>query len=256
MPCWCEYDDENGGTRHMMQCLCGCDELDTALEDTVTCKECLCTNPRCRRVLETVEDRIRIPWPGGAKKIVVSPFFILVAVFLVASTWMVVALPLIVALYVMVVVSSIRASRARKVQFYVGWLVWSVVLLGATYVMWVRPTVPPRVALAFDVSVAAMALCFYATRRDAAVARNRRVDPIEALAREHVRRLREAEAGISKAVVGGGGLVVPLVVVVVVVVVVVWAAAMTMTMAVEVGVGAVQIAAMQAAWASGRGAAA
>ena len=68
-PNFCEYENVNGQKKHVMQVCCECDDADKCID------ACCCSGGQgidyglIRRVLITADDRMRIPFPGGAKKI-------------------------------------------------------------------------------------------------------------------------------------------------------------------------------------------
>lgn len=67
--CCCEYTDLLGKKRHILQCCCDCEELDNFCSDII----CLSQPYNCcyslKKIMNICKDRIRIVWPGGAKKI-------------------------------------------------------------------------------------------------------------------------------------------------------------------------------------------
>ncbi|XP_072579727.1 palmitoyltransferase ZDHHC23 isoform X1 [Vulpes vulpes] len=85
--CCCEYIDRNGEKNHVAACLCDCQDLDDGCDRWITCKS---VQPEtCERIMDTVSDRLRIPWLRGAKKVNVSiiPPLILLPVFLRVASW-------------------------------------------------------------------------------------------------------------------------------------------------------------------------
>ncbi|XP_017530445.1 palmitoyltransferase ZDHHC23 [Manis javanica] len=85
--CCCEYVDRNGEKNHVAACLCDCQDLDEGCERWVTCKS---VQPEtCERIMDTISDRLRIPWLRGAKKVNISilPPLILLPVFLRVASW-------------------------------------------------------------------------------------------------------------------------------------------------------------------------
>ncbi|XP_004578344.2 palmitoyltransferase ZDHHC23 isoform X1 [Ochotona princeps] len=85
--CCCEYIDRNGEKNHVAACLCDCQDLDEGCERWITCKS---LQPEtCERIMDTVSDRLRIPWLRGAKKVNVSllPPLVLLPVFLHVASW-------------------------------------------------------------------------------------------------------------------------------------------------------------------------
>ncbi|XP_048202600.1 palmitoyltransferase ZDHHC23 isoform X1 [Perognathus longimembris pacificus] len=85
--CCCEYIDQNGEKNHMAACLCDCQDLDEGCDRWLTCKS---VQPEtCERIMDTISDRLRIPWLRGAKKVNISiiPPLVLLPVFLHVASW-------------------------------------------------------------------------------------------------------------------------------------------------------------------------
>ncbi|XP_036913300.1 palmitoyltransferase ZDHHC23 isoform X2 [Sturnira hondurensis] len=85
--CCCEYIDRNGEKNHVAACLCDCQDLDEGCDRWITCKS---VQPEtCERIMDTISDRLRIPWLRGAKKVNISiiPPLILLPVLLRVASW-------------------------------------------------------------------------------------------------------------------------------------------------------------------------
>uniref|UniRef100_A0A8C3X235 Palmitoyltransferase n=1 Tax=Catagonus wagneri TaxID=51154 RepID=A0A8C3X235_9CETA len=85
--CCCEYIDRNGEKNHVAACLCDCQDLDEGCDRWITCKS---VQPEtCERIMDTISDRLRIPWLRGAKKVNISilPPLFLLPVFLRVASW-------------------------------------------------------------------------------------------------------------------------------------------------------------------------
>ncbi|XP_035130030.3 palmitoyltransferase ZDHHC23 isoform X3 [Callithrix jacchus] len=85
--CCCEYIDRNGEKNHVAACLCDCQDLDEGCDRWITCKS---LQPEtCERIMDTISDRLRIPWLRGAKKVNISiiPPLVLLPVFLHVASW-------------------------------------------------------------------------------------------------------------------------------------------------------------------------
>lgn len=85
--CCCEYIDRNGEKNHVAACLCDCQDLDEGCDRWITCKS---VQPEtCERIMDTISDRLRIPWLRGAKKVNISiiPPLVLLPVFLRVASW-------------------------------------------------------------------------------------------------------------------------------------------------------------------------
>ncbi|XP_051971058.1 palmitoyltransferase ZDHHC23-B [Xyrauchen texanus] len=80
--CCCEYVDRHGGRSHMAGCCCDCEDLDEA------CDRWMKKEPQkpdsLSRVVDTINDRLRVPWISGARQVDLSliPPLILLPVFL------------------------------------------------------------------------------------------------------------------------------------------------------------------------------
>ncbi|XP_063864939.1 palmitoyltransferase ZDHHC23-like isoform X1 [Scylla paramamosain] len=65
--CCCEYINENNQRSHLLAVLCDCEAIDEAFERVFTRQSLQQHN--IDKIMDTVGDRLRIPWPGGAKKV-------------------------------------------------------------------------------------------------------------------------------------------------------------------------------------------
>lgn len=88
--CLCEYYNKKNQRSHILMCCCSCDALDTF------CTSCLCCccedndpdapksiyNEGLKDVIDDIKDRIRIPFPGGARKINMDYFITILALFI------------------------------------------------------------------------------------------------------------------------------------------------------------------------------
>ncbi|XP_055965342.1 palmitoyltransferase ZDHHC23 isoform X2 [Sorex fumeus] len=85
--CCCEYIDGHGEKNHVAACLCDCQDLDEGCDRWISCKS---VQPEtCERIMDTISDRIRIPWLRGARKVNISivPPLVLLPVFLRVASW-------------------------------------------------------------------------------------------------------------------------------------------------------------------------
>ncbi|XP_027621455.1 palmitoyltransferase ZDHHC23 isoform X1 [Tupaia chinensis] len=85
--CCCEYIDRNGEKNHVAACLCDCEDLDQGCDRWITCKS---VQPEtCEKIMDTISDRLRIPWLRGAKKVNISiiPPLVLLPVLLRVASW-------------------------------------------------------------------------------------------------------------------------------------------------------------------------
>jgi len=65
--CCCEYTNSSGERSHLLALCCDCAELDMAVDNLVSGKNV--GNHRVNEILAVIEDRMRVPWKGGAKKL-------------------------------------------------------------------------------------------------------------------------------------------------------------------------------------------
>ncbi|XP_051969915.1 palmitoyltransferase ZDHHC23-B-like isoform X2 [Xyrauchen texanus] len=80
--CCCEYVDRHGGRSHMAACCCECEDLDEACDRWM--KRELQKPDSLSRVMDTINDRLRVPWISGARQVDISliPPLILLPIFL------------------------------------------------------------------------------------------------------------------------------------------------------------------------------
>lgn len=88
--CLCEYFNKENQRSHILMCCCNCEALDTF------CTSCLCCcceendqdvaksiiNKNIKDVFDDIQDRLRIPFPGGARQIDLDYFMTIVALFI------------------------------------------------------------------------------------------------------------------------------------------------------------------------------
>ncbi len=77
--CCCEYEDEKGGRNHVLGFLCDCDAFDDVADRLFDGRNV--PDERYAQIWSTAEDRIRVPFPRGARKIpsfLFPPFFVIV----------------------------------------------------------------------------------------------------------------------------------------------------------------------------------
>ncbi|KAK3867595.1 hypothetical protein Pcinc_026950 [Petrolisthes cinctipes] len=65
--CCCEYINEDGERSHLLATLCNCDAVDEGFDRLVTRRTV--GNEHLNRIMDTISDRLRIPWYGGARKL-------------------------------------------------------------------------------------------------------------------------------------------------------------------------------------------
>jgi len=65
--CCCEYRDLNGKSNHLLALCCNCQAIDESCERLVTCRRI--PTDLWDQVVFVINDRLRIPCPGGARKV-------------------------------------------------------------------------------------------------------------------------------------------------------------------------------------------
>ncbi|KAJ8964572.1 hypothetical protein NQ314_004876 [Rhamnusium bicolor] len=84
--CCCEYYDVNHERNHILACCCNCVDLDEAFESLITSRPM--SQQHKSGIMTTIQDRLRIPWRGGAKQVAFDaalPIFIIPTMLLLAS---------------------------------------------------------------------------------------------------------------------------------------------------------------------------
>ncbi|XP_076340252.1 palmitoyltransferase ZDHHC23-B-like isoform X4 [Tachypleus tridentatus] len=61
--CCCEYVNNKGERSHLMGFCCDCEALDESFDRLITCKSVRLDS--CSRIMDTVADRLRLPWCDG-----------------------------------------------------------------------------------------------------------------------------------------------------------------------------------------------
>ena len=84
--CCCEYQNSHGQRAHLLGLFCDCAELDDAFDKLIS--RVKIPSNRTSAILQVVEDRLRLPWAGGALKLPVdkiSPWILVPFLFQLAS---------------------------------------------------------------------------------------------------------------------------------------------------------------------------
>lgn len=76
--CCCEYFNLNNERYHILECCCNCIDFDEAFDRFVCCNPI--SGRRKTRMLLIFQDRLRIPWRGGAKQIALDAIIPIFAV--------------------------------------------------------------------------------------------------------------------------------------------------------------------------------
>ncbi|XP_076046849.1 zinc finger DHHC-type palmitoyltransferase GABPI isoform X2 [Oratosquilla oratoria] len=65
--CFCEYINSEGERSHLLATCCNCEAIDETCDRVISLKKI--DSEILKRIQETVLDRLRVPWPGGAKQV-------------------------------------------------------------------------------------------------------------------------------------------------------------------------------------------
>ena len=134
--CCCEYLTYQGERAHLLGLCCDCEALDTMVDSLV--KGGGVRGDKVREVLDTAEERLRLPWPGGAVRIPLSSTLPVILVpsllwtaslhFVLAGVVFIVILPLLFLVTVRVIV-----KHKPKTKFFINWAAVTAVYLFYIY---------------------------------------------------------------------------------------------------------------------------
>ncbi|XP_043663014.1 palmitoyltransferase ZDHHC23 isoform X1 [Drosophila teissieri] len=127
--CCCEYVAEDSRQRsHILGCCCNCVDFDLVCTRLVTCRAIDRRN--IDGMLIAFQDRLRLPWRGGAKRIspaAVAPAFIVPLMLGLATLNSKTAIVLMLTLVGFTIWGMELAKRtATRTNFFLSWLVFSV----------------------------------------------------------------------------------------------------------------------------------
>ncbi|CAM9429495.1 unnamed protein product, partial [Ectocarpus sp. 6 AP-2014] len=84
---WCEYVSQDGEIRNILQFFCECEDLDETFTNLVSASSAMssttASRPGWKRVLDVAQDRARVPWPGGARRVDLAWFLAAALLWLV-----------------------------------------------------------------------------------------------------------------------------------------------------------------------------
>ncbi|KXJ74427.1 hypothetical protein RP20_CCG013719 [Aedes albopictus] len=164
--CCCEYFDRNDERNHILACCCNCVDFDESCDRFFSCRPI--PVDKQRGMLLTFQDRLRIPWRGGAKQVTVDN---VLPVVLLVSLQLLAALDLYCSLVIFTLIPLLLAYLKRflgrvlpKTKFFALWLFWS----GVYLVVLFESTVPllellPEENIAFVALMSLSFFCFYKT---------------------------------------------------------------------------------------------
>lgn len=127
--CCCEYVDKHNQRNHLLACCCNCQDFDLAFTSFITCQR---VNPQNRQnMLLTFQDRLRIPWRGGAKRIsmeavipgIVFPLVIGLSALNEITSYIMLGTTIIFLIYA----HHFVKRNHVKTKFFFMWLIWSMV---------------------------------------------------------------------------------------------------------------------------------
>ncbi|XP_023023459.2 zinc finger DHHC-type palmitoyltransferase GABPI [Leptinotarsa decemlineata] len=129
--CCCEYYDLNQERNHILACCCNCEDLDQAFDNIITSHAI--SHKTKKGIINTMQDRLRIPWKGGAKQVAfdaVMPVFILPLMLLIASMslWWTIFSFTTVAIF-LGFISNFLIKAIPRTKFFFMWTLTSIVIL-------------------------------------------------------------------------------------------------------------------------------
>ncbi|XP_059610610.1 palmitoyltransferase ZDHHC23-B-like [Phlebotomus argentipes] len=129
--CCCEYIDRDNERNHILGCCCNCVDLDQAADRLFRCQSV--TQSQKTNMLLTLQDRIRAPWFGGAKRVAtvdVIPILVLPAMLYTAaiSLYCSVVIFLAMAAFLFYMYFHLRRTAPRS-KFFFLWTIWSILFL-------------------------------------------------------------------------------------------------------------------------------
>lgn len=181
--CCCEYYDNNDERNHLLACCCNCVDLDEAFERFTSCiKMFICghffvffsvitgqsvSEQNKSGLMSTIQDRLRIPWRGGAKQISfdsILPVFILPIMFLLSSfslLWTVFTFTSV--LIFLAVIFKFLIRTLPKTKFFFVWTLTSGLILYCVFEFIVIPFLEILIEenIALTILICGFVLCVY-----------------------------------------------------------------------------------------------
>ncbi|XP_055375655.1 palmitoyltransferase ZDHHC23 isoform X2 [Condylostylus longicornis] len=168
--CCCEYLDRNHEKNHILLCCCNCRDFDETIERLICCR------PIERRhsigMLLTFQDRLRIPWCGGAKQIsldCVAPMILIPILLCIASIHYVAAV--VIGIITLGFLSNFYyqfRSSAYRTKFFFMWIIWSGIYMKFIFQIKVPLLeILPAENYVFIILIGITIFCFYKTRKNA-----------------------------------------------------------------------------------------
>lgn len=163
--CCCEYYSLEEERSHILTCCCNCQALDDSFENVLTGQRI--PSSRKSALMATIQDRIRIPWRGGAKQISADT---LIPVILVPLTLLVAAFDLILTVLIIIITPiflnhSFNWFRAHhpKTKFFEMWWIMSFVVVAFIFEVKVISLLEiwPEENITLGVLIGLFAFCAY-----------------------------------------------------------------------------------------------
>ncbi|XP_011199969.2 palmitoyltransferase ZDHHC23-B isoform X1 [Bactrocera dorsalis] len=177
--CCCEYIDHQNKHYHILACCCNCEDFDKVFTDWLTCRRI--DRSRQRNMLISFQDRLRIPWQGGAKQVTfdtLAPVFVIPLLISIAAINAYTCIVIFLASSVIMCYSYNYIHRnAGHTSFFSIWNLSSLIYLLLLFeftvpLLEVLPEENLVLALLSIISV----ICFWQTRKRAVL--NRVIQPI------------------------------------------------------------------------------
>ncbi|XP_053957340.1 palmitoyltransferase ZDHHC23-B isoform X1 [Anastrepha ludens] len=168
--CCCEYIDQENHRFHIIACCCNCEGFDKTFTDWITCRPV--NQSHQRNMLLTFQDRLRIPWRGGAKQVTFGSIIPIFAIPLLISLAAINAYTCIVIFLactiIMCYVYYYAQRNSLRTRFFSIWVVSSLVCLTLLFEL----TVPllevlPEENWALAALSLASLICFHQTYKRA-----------------------------------------------------------------------------------------
>ncbi|KAG5894168.1 hypothetical protein JTB14_001863 [Gonioctena quinquepunctata] len=163
--CCCEYYDVNQDRNHILACCCNCVDLDEAFDSLISSRDISQKNKL--GIIVTMQDRLRIPWKGGAKQVAfdaVMPIFIIPIILLLASMslWWTIFAFTTVAIF-LGFISNFLIRAIPHTKFFFVWTLTSIVILYIIFEFIVIPFLEILLEenIALSIFIFGFVLCVY-----------------------------------------------------------------------------------------------
>ena len=126
----CEYKNSKNRTRNVLQCFCECDKVDESFDKMFNGENI--PESEWDMMLNDMADRVRIPWPGGAKKVSIYLFLVPIIynlIFFIATFSFNFTVICIFSLIIYIIRTSIinmNNVKHSRSKFLLCWTYWSI----------------------------------------------------------------------------------------------------------------------------------